>query len=62
MISAKAQLGSKKVALAAAVKRQIDTLMKSLDEAPAAANGLPVVRRLGNPVMRSSGGAKFMRP
>ncbi len=62
VISAKAQLGSKKVALAAAVKRQIDTLMKSLDEAPAAANGLPVVRRLGNPVMRSSGGAKFMRP
>jgi len=62
VISAKAQLGSKKVALAAVVEREIETLMKSLEEAAAVTNGLPVVRRLGNPVTRSSGGAKFMRP
>ncbi len=62
VISAKAEVGQRKVSLAAAVEDRLELLMQQIEAAPPVRNGLPVVHRPGYDRRTGTGGARFIRP
>jgi len=62
VVSAKAEVGSRKVSLAANVKKPLARLMASIRQDRTVVPGKPTIRRLTQSGTQGRGGAKFLRP
>ncbi len=62
VVSAKAEIGTRKVSLAAALEKPLAELMAGIENEVTTKNGLPIVRRLTDDGSPRHGGAKFLRP